>query len=198
MYGKDFQYASTRIVNTIVRIAASGDPVYVHSVDRANGLCQVTAIGKLNADNDFVGGADKQLMITLDELNVQPVSLGYVNFNANAFYLERMPIRHGPNNQGLNNENCNSTGPRLYGFPLKELVKCIKGDYPSFESAVKNTVAKKKTGNDKIIAFHRHWAVRGGVALLYKNLLLVGSINEGKPVLHKDYLYLKEKLESNL
>jgi hypothetical protein len=195
MYGKDFQYASTRIENTIVRISETGEPVYVCAVDNAGGMCTVCNLTEMQGMRVDFG---KTSLVSLDDLNVRPVKLGYVNFNAEAFYLERMPIRHGPNNQGLNVENCVSSGPGLYNFPMKEFIRCIKGEYPDFKNAVEKSATKKRNGQSKTIAFDRYWAVFAGNKLLYKNHEVVGVIKNGVPVLSGEYIYLKERLEAAL
>jgi hypothetical protein len=197
VYGKDFQYASTRIENTIVRLTENNEPVYVYSVDINGGMCEVVPLSKLdNPERNFRNTGS--ILVALDDLNVRPVRLGYVNFNAQAFYLERMPIRHGPGNQGLNGENCESSGPRLFNFPMQELIKCIKGVYPSFNNAVDKTRTNKRNGQQKTIAFNRYWAVGHGKVLMYKNHEVVGEIKGGAPILDKNYLYLKERLEEIL
>lgn len=188
MYGKDFAYASTRITNTIVRVLATNEPVLVLAVNRHSGACTLEYL--VTPD-----GQDKRFILHMDELNVQPVRLGYVNLSGQAFYLERSPIRHGPNNQGLNRENCNSSRYRIFDFPVEALRYCIMGIYPSYKKAVAGTAKPKRNGDPKTIAFNRHWAVRGGKTLLYRWDREVGSINkDGLPELSPSFSYLNECL----
>lgn len=185
MYGKDFAYAGTRIAGTIVRLAKTGEPVSVDHVS-ANGICGVAPITKIGQLNDY-------LEVHLDDLDLTPVSLGYINCAGQAAYIMRIPIRRGPANQGLRQENsvC-SNGRRLYGLPMDALRNCILGKYPTFEKAVQGSVTKKD-GAVKCIAFNRHWAIHGKY-LLYKNNLVVGTIEKGKPVLDDKFKHLKESL----
>lgn len=183
MYGKDYNYAATRISGTIVRIAKDGEPVLVDNVYH-NGICTVSHIGKINQDHKEVH---------LDELDLTPVKLGYINCAGQAAYLMRVPVRRGPNNQGLRAENsmCNN-GRRLFGLPMDALRNCILGRYPSFEKARVSSVGKRDEP-PKCIAFDRHWAVQGN-HLLYKNNLIVGRIENKKPVLDERYKHLRESL----
>jgi hypothetical protein len=185
MYGKDYNYARTRIEGTIVRIRKTNEPVHVQNVSRQNGICSVSLI--TDADG-------KMFPTNLDDLNVEPVPLGYVNNGGNAFYLQRIPNRRGPNNQGLNVRNCMSSGPLLFEFPTKSLRQCIIGEYPKFDRAYEESNTKNKNGRYKIIAFHRHWAIKNGV-LMYKNKLEVGVVKDGKAILSDKFHYLKEALE---
>src|SRR3546814_19898112 len=75
MYGKDYNYARTRIEGTIVRIRKTNEPVDVQNVSRANGVCSVSLINDIDGD---------VFLTTLDDLHVEPVPLGYVNTDGNA------------------------------------------------------------------------------------------------------------------
>lgn len=182
MYGKDYGYAGTRITGTIVRLLKDGEPVLVANVLN-NGICLVSKICKINDIQE----------VHLDELDLTPVKLGYINCAGQAAYLMRIPIRRGPNNQGLRAENsmCNN-GRRLFGLPMDALRNCILGKYPSFEKA-RTSSAVAKDGEVKCIAFDRHWAIHGKF-LMYKNNLVVGSIEGKKPVLQDRFKHLAESL----
>lgn len=183
MYGKDFVYAGTRIVDTIVRMCDSGEPVTVLEVGRSSGTCVVMTLT-----------APEPIRVRLDDLDVRPVRLGYVNYSGNAVYLERIPIRRGPNNQGLTPNNCHSSSIRFSAIPLAAIRQCIMGIYPTFENAIIASSGKKRSGALKSIAFDRSWALNGASQLLYKNHRLVGSVKNNEPVLDKEFSYLKERL----
>lgn len=183
MYGKDFNYANSRICKTVVRLMKNNEPVYITYVSR-DGLCTAEYLEKINLGQEF--------FVHLDELNLEPVKLGYVNSQGLVTYLQRVPIRRGPNNQGLRRENCISSGQNIFTLPNKALRQCIIGDYPSFANVLA-ALDKDKT-NRKSLAFHRHWAVYRGKALLYKNNLPVGSIVDGVAVLEDRFKHLKEYL----
>lgn len=186
MYGKDFGYASTRILNTIVRLA-NGDPVYVMHMS-LEGMCYVCPLEK-----EWVIENCKQY--DLDDLDLHPVPLGYVNSSGVATYLQRMPLRRDWK-QGLRQENCSSSNRRLYSLPMDAVKKCIIGDYPTFKRAY--TDARKRSENTlKAIAWHRHWAVTSVGSIFYKNELVGETIND-QPTLNDKYKYLKEYLSETL
>jgi hypothetical protein len=184
MYGKDFGYANTRVTGTVVRLIKGGEPVLVNTITNS-GLCSVTLLENIEAGDSTT--------VHLDDLNLEPVPLGYVNHNGKAIYLQRIPVRRGPGNQGLNANNCISTGERLWRFPNKALRQCIMGKYPDFKTAFKSANGINKFNLEKSIAFDRHWAV-SEERLYYKNNLLVGIIKDGKPSLLPEFKYLRECL----
>lgn len=188
MYGRDFAYAATRLARTIVRIAKTNEPVVVMGVSSTNGDCTISDLESART------GEFNFQHIPLDDLDVTPVKLGYVNVSGDAIYLQRAPVRHGPGNQGLCQRNCLSSGPGLFEFPTDALRLCIMGRYPSYSKALAASKIKKRNGKEKTIAFNRHWAIRAGKELLYKNKEVAGSIVNGKPVLFEKFKYLEEYL----
>lgn len=180
MYGIDFAYAGTRVQGTIVRIRETNEPVYVHIIGR-DGNCLVSLVETLTV----------HIAVHLDELNLQPISLGYVNTAGQATYFQRIPKRKDWK-QGLRAENCLSSGRRLFDFPMESFRQAVKNEYPNYKRALEGI--KTKSSKTKTIAFHRSWAVTSNRELLYKNHLYVGDIVDDQPVLHPSYAYLKEFL----
>jgi hypothetical protein len=178
MYGKDYAYAATRLNGTIVR-DKDGEPFHVINVDVTG-----DAVGYL-----LKGGSINNTPVhrRVDDLNVQPVHLGYVNHEGGGVtYIRRMPLRRDWK-QGLRSEQCVSSNIRLNGMDWKELRKTILGEFIPFKRAIKYNFG---------VAFHRHWAVNRK-RLYYKNKQ-VGIIHEDNPVLNDEHQYLKEYLQECL
>lgn len=174
MYGKDYNYAGTRLAESIVRLASNGEPVYVHFIEN-NGNTQVTIMK--DGENKFVH---------CDDLDCSPIRLGYVNHNNGASYIQRMPMRRDWK-QGARNNNCVSSNIRLNGIPYEQLRKTVLGEYPTFIQAA--------TTNRRC-AFARHWATHRKV-LLYKEQEVgsIETINGNKvPILKDEFKHLQEYL----
>lgn len=184
MYSNDYEYARTRLEGTIVRELKTGEPVYVHSISQ-EGVCSVAYL-----KSGELGIADSH--IHLDDINCKPVPLGYVNTQARATYLMRMPLRRDWK-QGLRAANCLSSGRNVFNICNKALRNCIKNEYPSFKEVVAEMVESQHK-RTQIKAFHRYWAVSSNGTLLYRNLQEVGVISKGKPKLKAEFDYLKESL----
>ncbi len=172
MYGKDYAYAGTRLAESIVRLQKSGEPVFVHNMNMTGEITYT-----LLKDNQMCMGH-------CDDLDMHPVKLGYVNHKNGVSYVQRKPVRRDWK-QGLRAQNCVSYNVPFRNIAFNEVRDCIMGNYPKFADALK--------GN-RVIAFHRHWAVRKATDLLYKEQI-VGLIVDGKPVLDKKFIHLKEYLE---
>ena len=187
MYGKDYPYAQSRIQGTIVRIEKTGEPVFVAYVS-ALGKCSCVPIEK-----DW-GDSENNVYLQVDELDMHPVPLGYVNCAGEATYLMRVPMRRDWK-QGLRQENCWSSGRRFSMIPMKDIKNCIMNRFPTFEKCLVDVEGSKKL---KTIAWHRHWAVNGHMQVLYKNNEVVGCVEDGQVVLDKPFFYLKEALQESM
>lgn len=185
MYGDDYEYARTRLENTIVR-DNKGEPLYIHRLEHG-GECLV---GYLKEGNLM----EKIVRINLELINCKPVPLGYVNTAGKATYLMRIPMRKDWK-QGLRAANCASSAEPIFEMCNKALANCIKGVYPTFKSTLTEITKSPKIGRSyKIIAFHRHWALSGDGSVLYRNNLVVGKLVEGSIVLNDSFNYLRESL----
>jgi hypothetical protein len=180
MYSDDYEYANSRLLDTIVRL--DGEPVYVHQV----------MVG-MNAQYCTLKDMDVTKMCKVDELDLKPVPLGYCNYNKHACYLTRIPMRRDWR-QGLRRGNFTSlTGADALRIPYDALRQCIVGEYPTFEGALE---AVKKV---KSMAWHRHWAVDSNNQVLHKGSIRpVGVVDKGQVVLSSRYQYLKEALKESL
>lgn len=180
MYGDDWNYASSRLCETIVRL--KGEPVYIYSVNPG----MIAKYAKLD-DLDNIAFCDA------NELDLKPVPLGYCNYNKNACYLSRIPMRRDWR-QGLRRGNFASlSGVDAERIPYGALAKTILGDYPTYKAAL-DAVRKVKS-----MAWHRHWAVDGALQVFYKGAIRpVGEVVEGVVQLNSRSHYLAEALSESL
>ena len=180
MYSDDYEYANSRLTETIVRL--KGEPVYIFRV----GIGMVTNYATLDDFNTIK-------TCKTEELDLKPVPLGYCNYNKQACYLTRIPMRRDWR-QGLRHGNFTSlSGVDANRIPYDVLRQCILGDYPTFNGAVE---AVKKV---KSMAWHRHWAVDSQLQIFHKGgNRPVGVLDNGQVVLSSKYQYLKEALKESL
>lgn len=188
MYGKDYEYASTRLDGTLVRLAGTGEPVMVQTVS-VLGTVTVTPYGKSRDTHEYY--------VKLDELDVHPVPLGYVNCGGDATYISRMPMRRDYK-QGLRGNNAWSSGRNFDALPHAAVRNCIMGRYPTFEKAWKDVQIGPNAVRMKMLAWGRRWAVRSDGVIYYRGEEIVGQVVDGKPMLLAGYTYLQELLEESL
>lgn len=174
-YGNDWEYANNRLQGTIVRL--NDEPVFVHEV-RRDMKAEVSKLEDIY--NAFI--ADGR------ELDLTPVPLGMCNFNHNAHYLSRVPLRRDWR-QGLRRENFISPTCDHAAIPPALLAKVIKGEYPAlkecFDLVKKGALAA---------AWSRRWAIGRDSTLIYKNKV-VGTSKDGVLLLNKEFQFLAEALE---
>ncbi|MNT12845.1 hypothetical protein D3C72_1477920 [compost metagenome] len=180
MYSDDYEYANSRLTETIVRL--KGQPVYIYKVHPG-----------MKVDYSELEDLHTMKRCQLEDLDLKPVPLGYCNYNKNACYLTRMPMRRDWR-QGLRRGNFTSlSGVDANRIPYDVLKQCIIGDYPTFTACLE---AVKKL---KSIAWHRHWAVDSAGQVLHKGgNRPVGIVDNGAVVLSSRYQYLKEALKESL
>lgn len=179
MYTDDIDYASTRLKNTIVRIEE--EPFMVDNIIRDDD-------GDIAAVGTFLKDANQGVLCKVEHLNLEPVKLGYVNFDDNSFYVVRKPIRNDWR-QGLRLGNAVFIGNQgFYEFPFKELRDTILNNYPSLRVAHEMCI----TGYYKAVAFASDFAVNKS-DLFYKSRK-VGSMDK-IPTLLPQYQYLNEYLQ---
>jgi hypothetical protein len=183
-YGDDWDYAGTRLRDSLVRLG-DGRPFYVHSV-REDG----TVSGSL-------AGSPFDTTASMDDLNLSPVPLGYVNKKRIVSYTSRSPTRHYK--QGLTSYTLVAKGSPV-SLTSRDLAKTIMGVYPSVESVMEDVLTEEKSAQ----AFSRHFCVKGrtnGNPLLMYKHKPVGVISWNSDAcranfsLDDDYKYLNEVLE---
>lgn len=183
-YGKDFEYASTRLSGTIIR--HDGWPVYVHKVFYDTGCAKIYNILK-----------DDYEVVPLSECDLSPVPLGFVNTDLQHFYARRSPCRFYK--QGLTQNVLVVKNYMSFNSPV--IAKTIKGLYPSILECAEYIANEECVSK----AFSRKFGLlkhkkKGAFKLEYIDRK-VGevAINQGANSfnLHLDeqYEYLKETLE---
>ena len=184
-YGRDWAYAHDRLRGTIVR--HDGRPAVIQSVN-SRGETAFNYLGYTVVENDH-----------LDNFNLDPVPLGYINMNNTAKYIGRMPARQY--RQGVrHNTIIGKDGGRVpYNEP--DLFNCIVGSYPGLETCIElvyNGEFNRRAWTKKY-AIGRHNRSKTLLTLLYKDKD-VGTIRlkDLKPTLKKHYIWLKEDLEALL
>lgn len=180
MYGDDWQYADSRLNNTIVRYEGKG--VFVNKVMKKGAL--ITSLR----------GGDGNV-VNLDDLDLTPVKLGFANIGNAISYLTRMPMRRDWR-QGLRVGNFTS----VYGTPAdlvnyNALADTIEGIYPTLQECVDSPARVLR-------AWCREWAVgnsklKNNRPLIYKNLI-VGCVRDGNPELSGEFMFLREALQEVL
>jgi len=176
MYGNDYSYAATRLNETAVR--HEGELVEVHNVNTDDGRCHVMNV---------VTGEDKR--VPLEELDVSPLSLGFINHRGTATYVVRQPKRRDWR-QGTRRSNLTTLrGINVGNVSFSMLARTVKGDFPTFAKVVKSHVTVKDS-----IAFNKNWAVARNGDLLYKSVGKVGMLIDGDARLSTKYAYLEEAL----
>ena len=136
---------------------------------------------------DISTGQDKE--VKLDDLDLSPIQLGYVNRGGEAYYLKRLPKREDWR-QGL---RCNNVSHhQMLGMGVVQL---LSGDYPTFEEAHERVTAYEQNS----VAFSRVFAVEMYGYLRYKGRDCVGKVGkDAKITLHPTFLYLTEALKEAL
>jgi len=180
MYGNDHRYANNRLHGTQVTFKKDGSFVHIDHIDE-DGICRVL----------MLDGSGKEHRVSIDELDLHPVSLGFVNHRGGVSYVCRVPKR-GDYRQGLRRENSKSM---IGGYPPWEAIsKTVTNNFPSFNMAFSEA---KKSGLSR--AWCRHWAIGPQGELIYRYHGVVGSITENKePALKNSFMYLKEYLNEAL
>jgi hypothetical protein len=179
MYNDNPEYARSRLEGTVIRTGL-GEPVYVSSVEPSD---TGVSCNTIRLKDSYIES------FPLDNLDLTPVPLGYLNKGTNALWVFRKPIR--ASKQGLSMNNCNiQTISREW--PLKELHKTILGEYDPLSVLL----PKISKGSLNTVGFDRHFAM-GLTTLLYKGKE-AGTVANGKFSLNRRYWYLTEYLEEVL
>jgi hypothetical protein len=186
MYGKDYAYAASRLVETIVRY--KGKPVLVCALSAADGMATVKTFDDLT-----------YIEAHLDTLDVSTPPLGMVKLGDQCVYLSRVPMRRDWR-QGLRRNNCMAiwgSGGFTGHVDNRHIARAIVVNHLSLQEVM---VRCKETGGTR--PFHRHWAISydgGDFNLYYKWFGCVGAITEGGVVKFDErYELLAESLEEVL
>ena len=181
MYEDDLEYASKRLNGTLVRLL-NGTPFMVSRTYQAETLRH---LGQNMLNEESVDVAH-------NELDLEPVPLGFVNATSGMVYVCRKPMRRDWR-QGL---SANSI--KVYGhiggrdLHFKLLNQPILKQYPSFKVAYGRVNTDKKEST----AFSRDFGLRkvGGVVTLFYKQYPVGVVTDGVPVLDLHRFGLEQHL----
>lgn len=155
---KEFEYAKSRLIGTIVRRRMLGGALKAINVEA---MADGVVIHRILCSN----AADH---CKLDDLDITPVPLGYVNTNHQAAYLTRRPMRQDWR-QGLRSLNGAFVGPHHWeDMGLKKLADTIEGIYPTYKQVIGKVV--RNPAGEGSMAFSRELAVNIEKQLLYKTI----------------------------
>ncbi len=180
-------YAASRLNGTIVR--HDGDPVTILEIGgrRNNLTCSYTTVATEEQGQDHLNAFD-----------LTPVPLGFAWCPDGLAYLTRIP-RRGDYRQGLRNNNYTSlTGVDHRAVLPQQLVKTIKGQFRSFESALDECVNIRGSH----LAFNRNFALisngNSQIGLHYRWFGKIGDVVNGLITLDDKYQHVQEFLEESM
>ena len=179
MYGTDWEYADSRLRDTVVRYK-----------DRPFFVDRVSNSGKVLGT--YLDAPDVQHTVPAIEMNLKPVPLGYCNYNGRASYLSRAPMRHDWR-QGLRRASLVSSNRDTHNISWSDICPVILNDYPSYSKCL-SMLAKVRA-----IAWSRSWAMDKARCVHYKGYDIVGAINtDGVVILTEEFKHLEESLQESL
>jgi hypothetical protein len=185
-YDNEYEYAHAKLSGSIVRYR--GDPVTVLGVNQEEGAAIKNHVTQLCT------------CVPLEELDLTPVPLGYMNLGNGANYLTRIPHRSWK--QGVRSGSISTFSKYACNFSVEgvELTNTILGRYPKLEKCFELLVC----GEVRARAFTRLFSLgtpgKKGFSLFYKDLW-VGRMDplKSKSVdFNSEYEYLTELLEEAL
>jgi hypothetical protein len=181
----EVNYAITRLPGTVVRLGKR--PVTIMEIS-STGLVVFC----------YLDGAGKVESCKLNDLDINPVPLGYVNKPDNSYYAVRMPMRNDWK-QGLRDVNIRtSDGAKILNYVnWKHIAKTIQGEFTPYKGCL-NMVQK---GTAVKQAFGRNFALVQNELepetpyLFFKGVKKVGMVLNKKPALEDKFHWLGEMLE---
>lgn len=185
-------YAATRLNETVIR--HKDDPVMVVQCTPGKRQSDILVYHRKLIDDD-----GSMISAPIDEYNLDPVPLGYVNHGANATYLTRMPMRKDWR-QGarmINIVDPNGYNPSRIG--MHQIAVTIKGVFPTIRETL-NELNKRLSRPTRLRAFSRDFAISEDSKLMYKGLFEVGTVNmeNGGLLVHDNFGWVREALEESM
>ena len=179
MYGDDYQYANSRLGGTAVR--HEGLLFHVEEV-----------LPSMTADGWYLGSGNPA-KVAVDDLDLQPLPLGYVNYYDTASYVTRIP-RRDDWRQGTRRRVLQCIdGVDTQQMSVAKLQHAVDNIYPSFNDALRLVRACTR------VAWCRVFCVDDDGNIYHKGKMRrVGEVVDGKPALLDNYVYLQEVLEETL
>lgn len=183
MYKDDPEYAGKRLNNTLVRLK-DGRPFMVLKV-----IASPTN-GEWGVMGDVLP-AGGRIWVDLDDLDLTPVPLGFVNTSEGMVFTCRKPMRKDWK-QGLSLNSLVTYGHiDASNFNLSILVQTILKEYPTFTKAISLTDTRGSA------AFSRDFGVskkNGDTTLVYRKYA-VGDVKGGVPMLYPNKSFLQQHLD---
>jgi hypothetical protein len=172
------QYAESRLLNTVVLLKRK--PVVVQSIYNNFTASVVSPIKSIVRP--------KEKIVSMDDLSILNLKLGFVNHKGYASYLTRRTLRHDWR-QGLRVNNVSSTLARVN----QDLIgRALLHRYPTFAEAVDLT----KRMNCSSCAWCEDFALHGDNILWRYNR--VGKLRDGVILLTGKYKFLQPQLMESI
>ena len=181
------EYAKSRLVETVIR--HGNVPVMVYDV----GVHSLT--NKIIVKYQPIMTESDIAEDEIDNFNLDPVQLGYVNYKNFAYYLTRMPMRKDWR-QGLRLLNVVGPDGDRPPVPLKTIAETIIGNFPSFKSCLDKLNSKKTI---KSMAFCRDFSV-STEEIQYKGVFPIGKVDmeNGNIHINDGMSWIREALDEAL
>lgn len=182
-YGDDYEYANSRICDTIV--THCGKPFRVYEVSP-----KLTAIGHYLDQSP-----DNLIDIDCHEIDLTPVRLGYA-WGDRLMYLSRVPARRykqGLRNDSINRINIGGYAGNPRNLPDKTLFQSIMGVYKPFQEVLQSSIEGLAN------PWARQWALDGKCRIWYKGGDHVGTFSkDGTLNIKPEFKFLEEALKESL
>lgn len=182
MYSDDPDYASKRLNNTLIRLK-NGNPFHVSKVTHNEG----GVLGAVGIDLVEVVKSWNRL----DDFDLEPVPLGFVNVDGNMVFTCRKPMRKDWR-QGLSANSLLTYGQiHAHDLNFKHLIQPILNQYPSYLRALEELPKRNS------VAFCRDFGLvkKDKKTVLVFRKYEVGFVDEVRPVLNHDKTFLQQHLE---
>jgi hypothetical protein len=146
-YGTDYEYAATRLSGTLVRLNLQ--PVYVKDIDHETG--EVYYLSGMNL---------KTKKCHLNELDLTPIPLGYINIGRDVSYVQRIPSRSYK--QGFHGNSMYSNKLHV-DLVSTSMFNTIRGLYPKTLEVVEHLMC----GEADEKAFSRRFSLSAGAKKVF-------------------------------
>ena len=177
-YEGDYMYARDKLIDSLVM--HDGKPVYIRHINVSDGEVEYLF-------------NNKEGFCQVEDLDLTPVPLGFVNLRDECLYVSRRPARHWK--QGLRDITINCVGHKV-GIFSTDLHNTIMNIYPSINLCEEYIINKEKHS----CAFSRKYCLEMGEEVI--NILRintpVGEFSNGNIFLYENYEFLREELEEIL
>ncbi len=180
-YADDIDYAAKRLNNSVVR-KLDGTPFYV-------GRTTLGGASLLHVGTNLV--LNDEEVVAHEDLDLEPIPLGYVNIGKDMTYVMRKPMRRDYR-QGFSHNSmatCGRIPPT--SVELRKIVQPVLRQYPTFSQCIAAVASKVA------IAFSRDFGLTNTNSLYFRGKL-VGRTRPDGPVLNDDKLFLQQHLNEAL